>query len=90
MTRSYITSILEGSSVIADQMDIYQTPWFNFTDVPGQQRVLLCALEAVELEPSTSKELRSPLEDIPKNVQQSKPPKRKLYASGGENKRTKH
>jgi hypothetical protein len=78
-TRSYVTSIIEGWDDIADQMEIYQTPWFNFVDILGQQGLLLCTLAQVELQGPFAK-TRTPLSSIP-NMQSPESRKRTLEGS---------
>jgi hypothetical protein len=56
------------------------TPWFNFADLPGQQQVLLFALESNELQSPVINKPRVPLKDIASSAQNPKPPKRKLSA----------
>ncbi|MCJ1405058.1 hypothetical protein MMC11_008284 [Xylographa trunciseda] len=89
-TQRYVYSVIEGRNEIADQMKIYQTPWFNFTDVSGQQQILRFALEWVILQIPGTKKQRVPLEDVQSSTQNSKSPKRKLDAGGEQsNKRQK-
>jgi len=76
-TRYYVTSIVEGWENIADQMEIYQTPWFNFMDVLGQQCVLLAAFEATTMQ-SPNVKARVPLRHMVPSEQNSKFSKRKL------------
>lgn len=91
-TRCYITSIVEGWEKIAGQMEIYQTPWFNFMDVPGQQCVLLAAFEATRMQ-SPNVNVRVPLKDMVPSEQNSKSSKRKLPTAeenGSKREKTKH
>lgn len=80
-TPSYVTSIVEGWENIADQMEISQTQWFNFTDISGQIRVLLAALEATTPQSLPIKKPRLPLGDLEPTAQNFKSPKRKLDTS---------
>jgi hypothetical protein len=66
-TRSFVASIIEGWDGIADQMEIYQTPWFNFVHILGQQGPLLCTLAEVELQGPFVK-TRTPLSSIPRTT----------------------
>ncbi len=89
-TQRYVTSVIEGWNEIADQMEIYQTPWFNFTDISGQQQILLFALEWIKLQIPVIKKQRLPLEDVQPSTKNSKLPKRKLDPGGEQsNKRQK-
>ncbi|KAF8862546.1 hypothetical protein BDZ45DRAFT_686681 [Acephala macrosclerotiorum] len=91
-TRSYVTSIVEGWENIASQMEIYQTPWFNFMDVPGQQCVLLAAFEATGMQ-SPNARARVPLRDMVPSEQNSKSSKRELPTAeeyGNKIKKTSH
>jgi hypothetical protein len=85
-TRSYITSIIEGRDDIADLIEISQTPWFNFINVQGQQRILLAALEDIDLQSST-KHVGMPL--IDSTTQHLKSRKRAIASSGEDYKRRK-
>ncbi|KAF4629207.1 hypothetical protein G7Y89_g8939 [Cudoniella acicularis] len=76
-TRLYVTSIVEGWENITNQMEIYQTPWFNFMDVLGQQCVLLAVFEATRMQ-SPNVKARVPLRDMVPSEQNSKSSKRKL------------
>lgn len=61
-------------------MEIYQTPWFNFADLLGQQQVLSFALESNELQSPVISKPRVPLDDVGPSAQNPKPLKRKLNA----------
>ena len=74
-TRSYITSIVEGWENIANQMEIYQTPWFNFMTFISQQYVLLTLFESTRLKSLVN--IRDPLRDIISSKQNSETLKRK-------------
>ena len=76
-TLSYITSIVEGWDNIANQMEIYQTPWLNFTTILGQQCVLLAVFESTRMQ-SPYVKARAPLIDTAPSEQNLKSVKRKL------------
>jgi hypothetical protein len=75
-TRFYITSIIEGWDDIANQMEIYQTPWLNFMTIMGQQCVLLAVFESTRMQNPVK--ARAPLRDMAPSEQNSKSSKRKL------------
>ena len=60
-TPCYVASIVEGREVIEDKMEIHRTPWFYFSDLCGELRILLHVFEATSL--------------VPWNVIRSQPPK---------------
>ena len=76
-TLSYITSIVEGWDNIANQMEIHQTPWLNFTTILGQQCVLLAVFESTRMQ-SPDVKARAPLRDMAPSEQNLKLVKRKL------------
>src|SRR3954466_168762 len=86
-TNPYITSIMKGWDSIAGQLEIYQTPWFNFIDIQGQQRVLLCVLEAIELQNIIRRPRTFSMDIL--DVQRLGSPKRKLDNGEYYNKRRK-
>lgn len=91
-TRFYITSVVEGWDNIANQMEIYQTPWFNFMNIPGQQCVLLAVFESTRMQ-SPGVKARAPLRDMAPREQNAKSSKRKLSTAekyGNKKKKTKH
>ncbi|KAF4613420.1 hypothetical protein G7Y89_g15468 [Cudoniella acicularis] len=79
-TRLYVTSVIQGWNEIADQMEIYQTSWFNFTDISCQQQILLFALEWIDLQSHSLTNPRAPLKEMDPSVQNSKNLKRKYDA----------
>lgn len=76
-TLSYITSILEGWDNIANQMEIHQTPWLNFTTILGQQCALLAIFELTRMQ-SPDVRARAPLKDMAPSEQSLKSVKRKF------------
>ncbi|KAF7860272.1 hypothetical protein EAF04_008400 [Stromatinia cepivora] len=76
-TQSYITSILEGQSNIADEMEISQTPWFDFLSISGQHCVLLAVFESIRMQSSDVK-AQIPFNDIKLQERHSKSLKRKI------------
>jgi hypothetical protein len=87
-TLSYITSIVEGWDNIANQMEIHQTPWLNFTTILGQQCSLLAVFESTRMR-SLDVQARAPLRDMAPSEQNLKLGKRKLPTAenGGNNKK---
>lgn len=79
-TQRYVTSVIEGWNEIADQMEIYQTPWLDFTDISNQQQILLFALERIKLQSPIIKKQWVPIEDMQSSIQNSSILKRKLDA----------
>lgn len=51
-TRAYITSIINGFDDIAGEMQISQTPWFNFLSISGRHCVLLAVFEGIRIRSS--------------------------------------
>jgi hypothetical protein len=88
-TRLYITSVIQGWNEIADQMEIYQTSWFNFTDISCQQQILLFALEWIDLQNHSLTNPRAPPKEMGPSVRNSKNLKRK-YDVGEERSHKRH
>lgn len=92
MTRFYITSIFEGWDNIANQMEIHQTPWFNFMTILGQQCVLLAVFESTRMQ-SPDVKARAPLRNMAPREQNLKSSKRNLPTAekcGNKKKKIKH
>ncbi|KAF7898784.1 hypothetical protein EAF00_005230 [Botryotinia globosa] len=51
-TQAYITSIINGYDNIAGEMQISQTPWFNFLSISGRHCVLLAVFEGIRIQSS--------------------------------------
>ncbi|KAF7921718.1 uncharacterized protein EAE98_008565 [Botrytis deweyae] len=51
-TQAYITSIINGYNDIAGEMQISQTPWFNFSSILGRHCVLLAVFEGIRIRSS--------------------------------------
>ncbi|KAF7898037.1 hypothetical protein BELL_1614g00020 [Botrytis elliptica] len=51
-TQAYITSIINGYNDIAGEMQISQTPWFNFSSILGRHCVLLAVFEGIRVRSS--------------------------------------
>lgn len=79
-TRFYIASIVEGWDNIANQMEIYQTPWFNFMTILGQQCVLLAVFDSTRIQ-NPDVMARVPLRDMTPREQNLKSSKRKPSAA---------
>jgi hypothetical protein len=79
-TRLYVTSVVQGWNEIVDQMEIYQTSWFNFTDISCQQQILLFALEWIDLQSHSLTNPRAPLKEMGPSIRNSKNLKRKYDA----------
>lgn len=79
-TRLYITSVIQGWNEIVDQMEIYQTSWFNFTDISCQQQILLFALEWIDLQSHSLNNPRALLKEMGPSIRNSKNLKRKYDA----------
>ncbi|THV43733.1 hypothetical protein BGAL_0992g00010 [Botrytis galanthina] len=51
-TQAYITSIINGCDDISGEMQISQTPWFNFLSSSGRHCVLLAVFEGIGIRSS--------------------------------------
>ncbi|OAF56355.1 hypothetical protein VC83_06882 [Pseudogymnoascus destructans] len=88
-TRFYITSIVEGWDNIANQMEIYQTPWFNFMTILGQQCILLAVFESTRMQTPDTKG-RTPLRDMAPREQNLKHKLPTAEMCGSKKKKIKH